>query len=80
MSLTKLIGKATKAKQHIACKVNGHFFIGPAPMIGTFYRKPSPDKDPFVNVGDEVSNAPLGERKTLERIEHMLKKGKPLRN
>ena len=26
-----------------------------SPMIGTFYRKPSPDKDPFVNVGDEVS-------------------------
>jgi len=24
-------------------------------MIGTFYRKPSPDKDVFVNVGDEVS-------------------------
>ena len=27
-----------------------------APMIGTFYRKPSPDKEPFINVGDEVSN------------------------
>ena len=26
-----------------------------SPMIGTFYRKPSPDKDPFVNVGDEVN-------------------------
>ena len=26
-----------------------------SPMIGTFYRKPSPDKDVFVNVGDEVS-------------------------
>ncbi|MBS1549583.1 MAG: acetyl-CoA carboxylase biotin carboxyl carrier protein [Bacteroidetes bacterium] len=26
-----------------------------SPMIGTFYRKPSPDKDAFVNVGDEVS-------------------------
>ncbi|MBA5247751.1 acetyl-CoA carboxylase biotin carboxyl carrier protein [Marnyiella aurantia] len=27
-----------------------------SPMIGTFYRKPSPDKDVFVNVGDDVSN------------------------
>jgi len=27
-----------------------------SPMIGTFYRKPSPDKEVFVNVGDEVSN------------------------
>lgn len=26
-----------------------------APMIGTFYRKPSPDKETFINVGDEVS-------------------------
>lgn len=25
-----------------------------SPMIGTFYRKPSPDKPTFVNVGDEV--------------------------
>ena len=23
-------------------------------MIGTFYRKPSPDKDTFVNVGDSI--------------------------
>jgi len=26
-----------------------------SPMIGTFYRKPSPDKPNFVNVGDDVS-------------------------
>lgn len=25
-----------------------------SPMIGTFYRRPSPDKDVFVNIGDEV--------------------------
>lgn len=25
-----------------------------SPMIGTFYRKPSPDKDAFVNIGDEI--------------------------
>lgn len=25
-----------------------------SPMIGTFYRKPSPDKDAFVIVGDEI--------------------------
>lgn len=25
-----------------------------SPIIGTFYRKPSPDKDPFVEVGDTV--------------------------
>jgi len=27
-----------------------------SPMIGTFYRKPAPDKDSFVSVGDEVSS------------------------
>jgi acetyl-CoA carboxylase biotin carboxyl carrier protein len=26
-----------------------------SPMIGTFYRKPSPDKDAFVQVGDSVN-------------------------
>ncbi|MGP8214865.1 MAG: acetyl-CoA carboxylase biotin carboxyl carrier protein [Bacteroidia bacterium] len=25
-----------------------------SPMIGTFYRSPSPDKPPFVNVGDKI--------------------------
>ena len=27
-----------------------------SPMIGTFYRRPSPDKDTFVNVGDTIKN------------------------
>ena len=26
-----------------------------SPMIGTFYRRPSPDKENFVNVGDSIS-------------------------
>ena len=26
-----------------------------SPIIGTFYRKPSPDKGPFVEVGDNIS-------------------------
>jgi len=26
----------------------------PAPMVGTFYRSPSPDTEPYVNVGDEI--------------------------
>ena len=25
-----------------------------SPMVGIFYRKPAPDKQPYVNVGDEV--------------------------
>lgn len=26
-----------------------------APMPGTFYRRPQPDEDPYVEVGDQVS-------------------------
>ena len=26
-----------------------------SPLVGTFYRAPRPDADPFVNVGDEVN-------------------------
>ena len=28
-----------------------------SPIIGTFYRRPSPDKDPFINVGDNINVA-----------------------
>lgn len=31
------------------------YIIIKSPMIGTFYRKPSPDKDVFINVGDSVT-------------------------
>lgn len=31
----------------------------PSPMIGTFYRSPSPDKPAFVNVGDEVKKGDI---------------------
>lgn len=27
-----------------------------APMVGTFYRSPSPDADPYVNIGDQVKS------------------------
>lgn len=30
-----------------------------SPIVGTFYRKPSPDKDAFVKVGDSVSNGTI---------------------
>ncbi len=37
-----------------ASEGEGNYLTVKAPMIGTFYRSPSPDKDPFVNVGDTV--------------------------
>lgn len=30
------------------------YVIIKSPMIGTFYRSPSPDKDPYLNIGDSV--------------------------
>ncbi|MDC1074220.1 acetyl-CoA carboxylase biotin carboxyl carrier protein [Gammaproteobacteria bacterium] len=33
-------------------KIEGNIII--SPIVGTFYRKPSPDKDPFIKVGDSV--------------------------
>jgi acetyl-CoA carboxylase biotin carboxyl carrier protein len=32
---------------------DGQIFV-PAPMVGTFYRSPSPEAKPYVNVGDEI--------------------------
>lgn len=34
----------------------GNLITIKSPMIGTFYRSSSPDKPPFVNVGDEVGS------------------------
>lgn len=34
---------------------NSNYIAVKSPMIGTFYRKPSPDKANFVNVGDDVA-------------------------
>lgn len=34
---------------------NSNLVTVKSPMIGTFYRASSPDKPPFVNVGDEIS-------------------------
>lgn len=34
---------------------NNNYVEIKSPMIGTFYRKPSPDKDAFVNVGDQIN-------------------------
>lgn len=30
-----------------------------SPMVGTFYRKPSPDKPTYVNIGDDISEGSI---------------------
>ena len=34
---------------------NGKYITIKSPIIGTFYRKPAPDKEPFVTVGSEIT-------------------------
>lgn len=43
------------AEKTDAAEDTSNYITIKSPMIGTFYRKPSPDKDAFINVGDEVS-------------------------
>lgn len=42
--------KAEKAEE------NSNYITVKSPMIGTFYRSSSPDKDAFISVGDDVKN------------------------
>ncbi len=44
-----------ETKTEEAKSENDNYITIKSPMVGTFYRKPSPDKAPFVNVGDTVS-------------------------
>jgi acetyl-CoA carboxylase biotin carboxyl carrier protein len=41
--------------KEVAAEDDSKFITIKSPMIGTFYRKPSPDKDLFVNVGDKIT-------------------------
>ena len=45
---------------------DSNYYTIKSPIIGTFYRKPSPDKDNFVEIGDQIS-----EGQTLCVIEAM---------
>lgn len=47
--------KAPEAKAPAGGNDESKYVTIKSPMIGTFYRSSSPDKPPFVNVGDEVA-------------------------
>lgn len=47
--------QAAPSKEEKADKEEANYIEVKSPMIGTFYRKPSPDKAEFVKVGDSVS-------------------------
>ncbi len=47
---------ATLPEAKSAATDNSHLHRIVSPMVGTFYRSPSPDASSFVNIGDKVSD------------------------
>ncbi len=47
---------AAPAKPAVPAEEESNYVTIKSPMIGTFYRKPTPDKPNFVSVGDDVAN------------------------
>ena len=47
---------ASAAPEAVAPSDDSKYITVKSPMIGTFYRTPGPDKDPFVNVGDTINS------------------------
>ncbi len=43
-----------KSNPQVDTSASSNYLTVKSPIIGTFYRKPSPDKDVFVNVGDTI--------------------------
>lgn len=59
------------AANHAGDEITGHILS--SPMVGTFYRSPSPDAENFVNVGDSVKAGQtlciIEAMKTMNQIE-----------
>ncbi|MCO6429277.1 MAG: acetyl-CoA carboxylase biotin carboxyl carrier protein [Deltaproteobacteria bacterium] len=47
-------GTAAPLAEPAEGQINSKFVKVESPIVGTFYRKPSPDSEPFVKVGDTV--------------------------
>ncbi len=47
---------ATSGTAVVEENADANYLTITSPIIGTFYRKPSPDKPTFVNIGDTVQN------------------------
>lgn len=45
------------AKAETEAAADEDLFKITSPIVGTFYRSPSPDKDPYIKVGDKVSDS-----------------------
>ncbi len=61
-SMAQQVAPATPQNEETVVKAKkensedlSHLIEVKSPMVGTFYRSPSPDKPPFINVGDIVN-------------------------
>ena len=52
---TPPVSPTTDTTDPVSSDDNSNFITIKSPIIGTFYRKPSPDKPSFVEVGDTIS-------------------------
>lgn len=52
---TQATGPNQSAPEAPKSEENSNYVTIKSPMIGTFYRKSSPDKEAFVNIGDSIS-------------------------
>ena len=53
-SVAKPSTMETKSENNFETDDSTNLDMITSPMVGTFYRKPAPDKDPFIQVGQEV--------------------------
>ena len=51
---TVQVASTTTVEQPSTNEDNSKYITIKAPIIGTFYRKPAPDKPPFIKVGDTI--------------------------
>lgn len=56
VSAPKTEAQTTQSEAPKAEVKNENVITFRSPMVGTFYRKPGADKDPFVKVGDSISS------------------------
>ena len=55
LAVSTVTPTSASEKQKSAEPAPSNLLMIKSPMIGTFYRSPSPDKPSFVNIGDEVT-------------------------
>ena len=54
-SVVKPVKNEVNQEEGVKSEDPNNLDIIASPMVGTFYRKPAPDKEPFVQVGQKIS-------------------------